>query len=175
MNEKNWKLRRRQILADLSAFKFYPSPPSGRETLAAGAVGHRVGIGHFESALLQIIAVVEFRTADKKGALGINHDVHTLRGNKDVTRNGAIDQVHLVLEAGAAAADDRHAERAIWTALLGEERCETIGCGIRDAAELLIPDLVGKGRCGCCDGFGHGGNLIGLCRAVKCLNKFSSA
>lgn len=49
-----------------------------RETLPAGAVGDGIGVGHFESALLQVIAVVEFRSAHEEGAFWVNHNPDSL-------------------------------------------------------------------------------------------------
>jgi molecular chaperone DnaK len=38
-------------------------------------VSDGIGIGHFEASLLEIVAVIEFRAADKKSALGIKSAV----------------------------------------------------------------------------------------------------
>jgi hypothetical protein len=84
-------------------------------------VSNGVGIGHLESSLLQIIAVVELRTADEESTLGVDHDVHPLGRNEDITGHRPIDEVHLVLEAGAAAADHSHAKSPLRASLLGEE------------------------------------------------------
>jgi len=107
-----------------------------------------IGIGHLEAPFLKVIAVVEFGAADKKGALGINHDVHPFGRDEDVARLGAVDEIHLVLEAGTATPDDRDAEGAIGSALFGQQGGEPVGSGIGDTAELLVPDFQGRGAAG---------------------------
>ena len=107
-------------------------------------MGHRIGIGDLEAPFLEVVAKVELGAADKERALGINDDIHSFGGNKDVAGDRAIDEIHLVLEAGASAADDGHAQGSVGASLSAEERGEAVGGGIRDTAELLIPDLVGK-------------------------------
>lgn len=104
----------------MKQLSFQFSRLSGK-TFPAGAVGHRVGIGDLEPALLQVVTVVEFRAADKEGALGIDDDIHPLGGDQDIARDGAINEIHLVLEAGAPAADNGDTERPVGTALFGEE------------------------------------------------------
>ena len=84
-------------------------------------MGHRIGIGDLEAPFLEVITVIKFRAADEECALWVDHDVHSLGRNKDVARLGAVNQVHLVLEAGATATDDGHTESPIGTSLFGEQ------------------------------------------------------
>lgn len=46
---------------------------SDREAFAARAMSHRVRIGDFEAAFLQVLAIIEHRAANKKCALGIDN------------------------------------------------------------------------------------------------------
>ena len=81
----------------------------------------RVRVRHLEAALLQIIAVIEQRAADEERALRIDHHAHIGRLHHDVAIRRAIDQVHLVLQSGTAAADHRDAQRALRPALFLEQ------------------------------------------------------
>src|ERR1039458_616486 len=78
----------------------------GAEAFTAGTMGGSGGIGDLEAAFLEIVAVVEEGTRDKAGALGVHHHVDVVGADKNVAVGGAVDEVHLVLQAGAAAADD---------------------------------------------------------------------
>lgn len=84
-------------------------------------MSHRIGIGDLEASFLEVVAVVEFRATDKEGALGVDHDVHSFGGDEDVSGQGAVDQVHLVLETGASATDDSDAKSPVGTSLFREE------------------------------------------------------
>jgi len=116
MNEKNWKTQRRQILLSFSFQVLSLSSLRPRNSRRRSS-GHRVGIGHFESALLQIIAVVEFRTLTKRALLGSitmftpleEQGCHAERGHRPGPS---------CIGGRSSRRDDRHAERAIWTALL---------------------------------------------------------
>ena len=81
-----------------------------------------VRIRHFESAFLQVIAEIEDGATDEERALGIDHDPNIGRMNHDIARGGAFDEIHFVLQAGAAAPDHRQAQGTLWPALFFEER-----------------------------------------------------
>jgi hypothetical protein len=81
---------------------------SGTETLPTGATGCGVGVLDLEPAALKGIDVVEFGPGDIKGALGIDDHLHAGGLNQDVAILGSILEVHLVLQPGATAADDRN-------------------------------------------------------------------
>src|ERR1700693_6067193 len=66
---------------------------SDRETLAARAVRDRIRVGDFETAFLQVFAVIEDRTADEECALWIDNQTHVGGWNKNVAVFGAVDQV----------------------------------------------------------------------------------
>lgn len=87
-------------------------------------MGDGIRIRHFESTLLQVIAEIEKRAANKERALRIDDDAHVGGMNKDVARHRAIDEVHFVLQTGAAAADDGDAQRAFGATLFLQERSE---------------------------------------------------
>lgn len=67
----------------------------------------RVWIRDLEPAFLQIIAVIEERTADEQCAFGIDDHANVRRLDHDVAVGRAIDQIHFVLQAGATTAYDR--------------------------------------------------------------------
>ena len=73
----------------------------------------RVRIRHFESAFLQIVAVIQQRTADEKRALWIDDHAHIFGLNEDVAIRRSVDQIHFVLQTGTAAADHGDAQRAL--------------------------------------------------------------
>jgi hypothetical protein len=47
-----------------------------RETLASGTVSNRVQISELEAALLQVLAVIEHRAADKKRAVRVDNQAN---------------------------------------------------------------------------------------------------
>ncbi len=95
---------------------------SRAKTFAAGTGGGGVGVGDFEAATLEGIGVIEFGTSDVEGAFGIDHDADAGGFDENVAIGGGILEVHFVLEAGAAAADNRDAEDALRPALALQER-----------------------------------------------------
>jgi len=126
-------------------------------------MGGGLGIGDLEAAFLEIVAVVDEGTGDKEGAFGVHHDIDFARADEEVAVGRAVDEVHLVLEAGATAADDGEPERAVGTALAGEERVELLRGLLGDFAQLLVADLVVDGGFGGIDDF-HTGLIWGLSR-----------
>ena len=80
-------------------------------------MGDRIRIRYLEAAFLQVVAVIEERSAHEKRALRIDHHADIRGLDHDVAIRRAIHEIHLVLQAGAAAADDRHAERSGGAAL----------------------------------------------------------
>ena len=99
-----------------------------------------IGIRHFESSLLQVVAEIEFRSAHKKRALGVHHHAHLIRFDYDVPVCGSIHEVHLVLKSRAAASYHRHTESALGTALLGENRAQTVARRIQNPDEFFVTD-----------------------------------
>lgn len=61
-------------------------------------MSYSIGIRDFEAPFLQIIAEVDYRTADKKCALRINHDAHPVGFNQNVAICRPVDEIHLVLQ-----------------------------------------------------------------------------
>ncbi len=92
------------------------------ETFAAGTVSDGVWIGDFKATFLQVFAVIEHRTAYEESALWIDNETHVLRWDENVALIWAIDQIHDVLQTGAAAADYLEAQRALWPALFLKQR-----------------------------------------------------
>ena len=109
---------------------------------------YRVGIRHFEPAFLQIFAVVEQGTTDKEGALRINHHPNIRALDHDVTVGRPIHQVHLVLQPGTSAADDRDTKRPARTSLLLQKRQKFARSILRHLNEPFIPDLRIDGSIG---------------------------
>lgn len=99
-----------------------------RKALAAGAVRSRIRVRYFESAFLQIVAVIEYGAADKQRALRIDHDANSLRIDEDIAVRGTIDQIHFVLKARAAASDYRDSKRTIDAALALQQRGKFCPC-----------------------------------------------
>src|SRR5207249_1665153 len=93
-----------------------------RETLAAGTVSRRVGIGDFEAALLQVFAVIEHGAANEKRALRIDDKAHVLGRHKNVPLLRTVHQVHHILQAGAAAADHLEAQGTVRLAFFFKQR-----------------------------------------------------
>jgi len=81
-----------------------------------------VGICDLEAALLQVFAVIEHGTADEKRALWIDNEAHVLRWHKDVAFHRAINQIHYVLQTGAAAAHHLEAQCTFGFAFFIEQR-----------------------------------------------------
>ena len=112
------------------------------ETLAAGAGDDGVGVFDFEAAALQVVAVIELAAGDEERALGINDNAHIGGGDHDVAVRGSIDEVHLVLQAGAAATDDGDAQRTVvGAALLAQQALEARGGTRKNFDELFAADF----------------------------------
>jgi len=120
-------------------------------------MGDRIWIGHLESSFLEIFAEIEDRAAHEERAFRIDHHSHILGLDEDVSIGRAIDQIHFILQAGATAADHRHAQRAVGPPLFLQEGSEFTRRGFRHPNEALVADLVfdfAVRRTGC----GHKGN-----------------
>src|ERR1043165_3208962 len=76
------------------------------EALAAGTMRDCVRVRDFEPALLEILAVIQQRSADEKRALGVDHYPDIGRFYENVAIRRAIVQVHFVLQSRATAAND---------------------------------------------------------------------
>jgi hypothetical protein len=112
-------------------------------------VGCGIGISDAKAALLQVIGIVDERAADEEGGLGIHDDFGTGGLDEDIAVAWAVCQIHLVLESGAAAADDGEAQRAAGDALGREETGEALPRGRGEPNESLVAYLE-------LDGIGHG-------------------
>ena len=74
-------------------------PYLNRETFAARAMCDRVRVGDFETAFLQVIAVIEYRTADEECAFWIDNQTDIGGWNEDIAVSRALHQIHCVLKA----------------------------------------------------------------------------
>ena len=81
-------------------------------------MGDSIGIGHLESAFLEVVTEIKFRSADEEGTFWIDDNADLVRLHKYVAICGTVHKIHLVLEAGASAANDRDAKSASGAALL---------------------------------------------------------
>ena len=102
----------------------------------------RVGVGDLEPAFLQVVAIIEERSADKKGTLWINDHADIGRLHHDVAVRGTIDEVHFVLQTRAAAANHGDAESTGRASLFFQERIQFPRSVLRDLDETFIADLV---------------------------------
>jgi hypothetical protein len=116
------------------------SKVSRAETFAAGTTRRGVGIFHFEAAVLQGLDVIQFAAGDVKRAFGIHDDAHAAAFDQDVAVRGIVLQVHFVLQTGAAAADDGHAQYAIRTTLFCQKRRNFARRVFRQFNEPFIAD-----------------------------------
>jgi hypothetical protein len=68
--------------------------------------------------------------------------------NEDIPIGRTIDEVHLVLQAGASTADDRYSQRARRAPLFLEQRVQLSRGVLSDFNETLVADFVidGGGR-----------------------------
>jgi hypothetical protein len=76
-----------------------------------------VGIGDFESSLLQIVTVIEQRSTHKEGTLRVDHNPDFVRLDENIPIGRSIHKVHFILQAGTSTSDYRDAKRTMWTPL----------------------------------------------------------
>ena len=136
-------------------------------------MGHGVGVGDLEAAFLEVVAEIEDGAADEEGALGIDDDADVLGFDEDVAIGWAIDEVHFILEAGTAAADDGDAEGALLAALLAQEAGKTGSGMLGEFDELFVADLV-VDRCGWVHRWKNGGGW-GLGQPLRFYGRFLRA
>jgi len=115
---------------------------SDRETLAARAVRDRIRIGDFETAFLQVFAVIEDRTANEECALWIDNQTHVGGWNKNVAVFGAVDQVHGILQARASSSDHSQTQSAVWSALFFQQRSQLARRILGHFDQALVANLV---------------------------------
>ena len=116
----------------------------------------RVRVRDFEAALLQIVAVIQNRAADEERAFWIDHHAHIAGLDHDVAIRRTIDEIHLVLQPGTAAADHGHPQGSLRAPLLLQKRRELARGVLGHFDETLVPDLefdLAVRRIGC----GHEG------------------
>ena len=101
-----------------------------------------VGICDFEPAFLQVVAVIENRSTDKKRALGIDDHAHIGRFHEDVAISRAINQIHLVLQPGTTPANDGDAQGSMSAALLLQKRSEFERGVLRHFDQPFVADSV---------------------------------
>ena len=118
-------------------------------------MGHRIRIRYFESAFLQIVAVIQERSAHKKRALGIDHHADIGRLHHDVAIRGPVHEIHFVLQPGAASAYHGHAKCSCGPALFFQERIEFARGILGYLDQPLVTNFV-IDRGGLDGGFGHG-------------------
>ena len=106
----------------------------------------RIRIGDFETAFLQVFAVIEDRTADEECALWIDNQTHVGGWNKNVAVFGAVHQVHGVLQARASTPDHSQTQSAVWISFLFEQRRQFARRGLGYFDQAFVADLVIDGR-----------------------------
>lgn len=60
---------------------------------------HRIWIGDFESTFLQVVTVIQERSADEKRAFWIDHHSDVRRLHENIAIGRAIHEIHFVLQA----------------------------------------------------------------------------
>ena len=88
-----------------------------------------LGFLHLETAVLQGIHEIQFAARDVERALGVHHHADAAAFDQDVAAGRLVLQIHFVLQARAAAADDGHAQDAVGPALLLQKRTDLLGGG----------------------------------------------
>ena len=63
------------------------------------------------------IEVIELASGDIESAFGIDDDPHAGSFDQDIARGRAILEIHLILQPGTTAADDRHPQNSLRTTL----------------------------------------------------------
>jgi hypothetical protein len=127
----------------------------GAEGFAAGAAGGGVWVFDFEAAVGEGVDVVEFGAGDVEGAFGIDDDADAGAFDEDVAVGRGVLEIHFVLKAAAAAADDGDAKDAVGAILTLEEGADFAGGVGGDFHKALVADseVRTRGRSGLC--FGH--------------------
>ncbi len=82
---------------------------SDSEALAAGAMRDRIRVRNFETAFLQVVAVIEDRTADEECALRIDNQTDVGGLNQNVAVGGAVHEIHGILKTRASASNHSEA------------------------------------------------------------------
>lgn len=106
---------------------------------------HRIWIGDFEATFLEVVAKIEKRSADEQGAFRIDHDSDVRGLHHDVAIRRAIHEIHLILEAGASAPNDGHAQGTCNAPLLFQERIQFSRGVLGNFDETLVANLVING------------------------------
>src|SRR5688572_7904410 len=101
------------------------------EAGAAGAALDRVRVEDREAALHDVFGVVHFGAVEQLGAVEIDHDLDAAALDHKVALFGTGGERHPILIAGAAAADDKDAERALGHTALFEQRLRLDRCLFR--------------------------------------------
>ena len=83
-----------------------------------------VWIRNLKSALLQIFAIIEEGATNEERALGIDYHTHIFGLHHNVAIGGSVDQVHFVLQTGAAAANHGDTQGAVRSSLFLQQRDE---------------------------------------------------
>ncbi len=112
------------------------------EALTARAVGNCVWVGDFESALLKVIAEIEFRSAHEKCAFGINQHSYFLAFYEDVPICRTISKIHFILKPGAPSTNHRNAQRTLGTSLFFQETTEFPAGRLGNANQLFVANAV---------------------------------
>ena len=118
------------------------NPALSGKALSARAMRHGIRIRNLEAPLLEIVAEIQFGPADEKRALRIDHHVYLIRLHKDIAVGGSIDQIHLILQSRASAADHRNPQGALRTTLPLKQGTQLRARCVTDANQSLVAKLV---------------------------------
>lgn len=104
-------------------------------------MGDSVGVGDFKSAGLEIFAKIEFGSTDEECAFGIDDDIDFAGADENIAVGRTIDEIHLVLQPGASAADDSDAEGAVWAFLPGQQTAQARAGALGDFDQFFVADF----------------------------------
>ena len=105
-------------------------------------MGNGIRISDLETAFLEVVAVIQERSAYEKRTFRIDHHTDIGRLHHDVAIRRTVHEIPFVLQAGAASADHGHAERPCSPALFFQERIEFTRGVLGHFDQPLIANLV---------------------------------
>src|SRR3990170_8579264 len=139
----------RRIRGFLAAAARLARGVGGLEAVTAGAALDGVGVEDGESALHEVVHVIDLRALQQGGALRVHQQLHTLLLNDDVSLLHLAGQGHAVLVSGATTAHHEDPQGSLSDAALGQDplglRRRLLGDG-QHCAPCSSPDRLDCGQ-----------------------------